>query len=91
LSGTSTHVPELVEYKSRPSLVARPMPTNDVGAAHLALIVSDIHPRYERMREGGVQFRNPPVLITEGASRGGHACYFWDPDGITLELVEPAR
>jgi catechol 2,3-dioxygenase-like lactoylglutathione lyase family enzyme len=87
----STHVLELIEYKSPPGRGPRRVPTNDVGAAHLALLVTDIHDRYERMRAAGVEFRNPPVLITEGANQGGCACYFWDPDGVTLELLQRAR
>jgi catechol 2,3-dioxygenase-like lactoylglutathione lyase family enzyme len=54
------------------------------------LLVTDIHARHERMVEQGVVFRNPPVEITEGANTGGFACYFHDPDGITLELLQPS-
>ena len=32
----------------------------------------------------------PPVAITAGANLGGFACYFHDPDGITLELLQPS-
>jgi catechol 2,3-dioxygenase-like lactoylglutathione lyase family enzyme len=42
------------------------------------------------MLRAGVAFVNPPVAITEGANRGGYACYFHDPDGITLELLQPS-
>jgi catechol 2,3-dioxygenase-like lactoylglutathione lyase family enzyme len=66
------------------------MSTNNVGSAHLALLVDDIHARYERMRSVGVVFRNPPVEITQGANAGGFACYLRDPDGITIELLEPS-
>ena len=88
--GVSTHMLELVEYKAPRGRRTRRLPTNDVGVAHLALIVSDIHDRYLRMCARDVEFRNPPVLITEGANKGGYACYFSDPDGITLELLQPA-
>jgi len=88
--GVSTHMLELVQYKRPRGLGPRELPTNDVGTAHLALVVTDIDERYERMRRHGVNFRNPPVLITEGANEGGYACYFSDPDGITLELLQPA-
>jgi len=37
-----------------------------------------------------VRFANPPVAITAGANNGGFACYFRDPDGITLELLQPS-
>jgi len=85
----STHMLELVQYLAPHSERPDSLPTNVVGAAHLALLVTDIHTRYERMLGQGVAFRNPPVAITEGANAGGFACYFHDPDGITLELLAP--
>jgi catechol 2,3-dioxygenase-like lactoylglutathione lyase family enzyme len=88
----STHMLELIQYVT-PDGGTRDLPTNQVGVAHLALLVNDIFRRYERMRAAGVVFRNPPVEITEGANAGGYACYLHDPDGITLELLQfaPAR
>jgi lactoylglutathione lyase len=86
----STHMLELVEYVVPKGRAAEALPTNDVGVAHLALMVTDIHERHLRMSGQGVAFRNPPVEITAGANRGGYACYFHDPDGITFELLQPA-
>lgn len=87
-STDSTHMLELVEYVSprqhdevRPSVYR-------TGGAHLAFIVDSIDSEYTRLIDEGVLFVNPPVLITEGANRGGKACYLYDPDGITLELIE---
>ena len=85
----STHMLELVEYVE-PKGVTRPLPTNDVGAAHLAFVVTDIQSEYERLRDQDVVFRNPPVEITAGANTGGFACYLSDPDGITFELLQPS-
>lgn len=85
----STHMLELVEYVSPKGAGIRPLPTNDVGAAHLALMVTDIDTRYAAMVEKGVRFRNPPVQIAEGVNAGGKSCYFHDPNGITLELLQP--
>jgi catechol 2,3-dioxygenase-like lactoylglutathione lyase family enzyme len=88
----STHMLELIEYVfpvgERPEL-----PTSNVGVAHLALLVTDIFDRYERLSNVGVEFRNAPVQITAGANEGGFACYFCDPDGITLEFLQfsPSR
>lgn len=87
----STHMLELVEYRTPPGRELGRIEPNSVGAPHLALIVTDIHARYERMRELGVEFRNPPVEITAGANVGGFGCYFHDPDGITLELHQPSN
>jgi catechol 2,3-dioxygenase-like lactoylglutathione lyase family enzyme len=84
----STHMLELVQYVVPKGRTPEALPTNDIGVAHLALMVTDIHARHARMSEQGVAFRNPPVEITAGANRGGYACYFHDPDGITLELLQ---
>jgi catechol 2,3-dioxygenase-like lactoylglutathione lyase family enzyme len=86
----STHMLELVQYVTPTVSEAAELRTNAVGCAHLALLVTDIHTRYHRMARAGVAFVNPPVEITEGANRGGYACYFHDPDGITLELLQPS-
>ena len=85
----STHMLELVEYIEPRGRDLGELATNSVGCAHLALMVDDIHERYVRMGAQGVPFRNPPVAITAGANEGGFACYFCDPDGITLELLQP--
>jgi len=85
--GASTHMLELVEYLAPPGEVL-PLATNNVGVGHLAFIVDDLAREYTRLCAAGVQFRNPPVPITAGANFGGAACYFADPDGITLELLE---
>ena len=60
--------------------------TCNIGAAHLALQVSSIQEDYLRLSAAGVQFVSPPVEIPGG---GGYACYMRDPDGFTIELVEP--
>lgn len=86
----STHMLELVQYL-QPHGATVDLPTNTVGVAHLALMVDDIHERYRRMADQGAAFRNPPVEITEGANAGGWACYLHDPDGITLELLQPSE
>jgi catechol 2,3-dioxygenase-like lactoylglutathione lyase family enzyme len=88
----SSHVLELIQYVEGAG-GSRDLPTNQVGVAHLALVVTDIHARYEWMVSAGVHFKSPPVRITAGANEGGFACYFTDPDGITLELLQfsPSR
>jgi catechol 2,3-dioxygenase-like lactoylglutathione lyase family enzyme len=86
--GPSTHILELVQYRSPPGDRPR-LATRDVGVAHLALLVDDVIERYERLRAEGVTFVSPPVAITEGANQGGFTCYLRDPDGITLELFHP--
>ena len=64
------------------------LPTNVAPTAHLAFVVNDIHAMYKQLTKSGVVFRNPPVAVTAGANKGGWACYFCDPDGATLELMQ---
>ena len=53
-------------------------------------LTDDINRDYQRLVGLGVDFTNPPVAITEGVNAGGAACYFRDPDRITLELLMPS-
>jgi catechol 2,3-dioxygenase-like lactoylglutathione lyase family enzyme len=79
---------ELLQYVSPPG--DRPsLSTTNVGVAHLSFIVGDIDAEYRRLAGHGVEFVSPPVDISEGMNKGGRACYFKDPDGITLELFQP--
>jgi len=42
-----------------------------------------------RLEAAGAVLVNEPVAITAGINTGGRAVYLTDPDGITLELVQP--
>ena len=80
---------ELIQYVRPPG--GRPsLATTNVGVAHLSFVVGDIGAEYQRLAGAGVEFVSPPVDISEGMNQGGRACYFKDPDGITLELYQPA-
>lgn len=83
----SSHLLELVEYVSPRG--PRPSPErNHAGTAHLAFAVDDIHTEFARLLDAGVRFVSPPNEIEAGVNIGGWACYFLDPDEITLELVQ---
>jgi lactoylglutathione lyase len=86
----STHMLELMQYLA-PQGGKSSGDTSDVGVGHLALMVDDIHKSYSHMKQAGVTFQNPPVEIDEGANKGAWACYLLDPDGITIELVQPVH
>ena len=71
--------------------------TKNPGTAHLCLTTGDLDAVFERMLALGATPRSPaPVRITAGPNAGRHVCYFRDPQGLTIEvlqlaLVEPAR
>lgn len=79
---------ELLQYRD-PAQARVDMETYNVGNTHLGLATDDIWAEFERLREHFV-FRNPePVRIPVGPAQGGWAVYMRDPDGITIELVQP--
>jgi catechol 2,3-dioxygenase-like lactoylglutathione lyase family enzyme len=79
---------ELLEYH-RPPSGRVDMETYNVGSGHLGLLTNDIQAEFERL-SGHVEFRNSaPVEIPSGPAKGGFAIYLRDPDGITIELVQP--
>jgi catechol 2,3-dioxygenase-like lactoylglutathione lyase family enzyme len=86
----SDHKLELFEYV-KPLGIAADMRTNNPGSAHIAFYAEDLHAAYEKLRSKGVRFRSPPIYIDAGASKGGHALYMLDPDGITVELYQPPK
>jgi catechol 2,3-dioxygenase-like lactoylglutathione lyase family enzyme len=88
LPGTKAYL-ELLQYLE-PVSGRVDLETNNVGNAHLCLESEDLSADYERLRDLGVEFRNPhPVEIMFGPYKGGKAVYIRDPDGITVELLQP--
>jgi len=83
----SGHLLELVEYV-QPQCAPTDTATCRPGSAHLAFQVEDAWAEYQRMKDLGVRFKSEPNAITAGINKGGHACYFLDPDDITLELLQ---
>ena len=85
----SRHHIELVEYV-HPRGEDIPLDTNRTGTGHWAFVVDDIHAEFERLKALGVRFKaEAPIAIQAGVNQGGYTIYFLDPDGITLELLQP--
>jgi catechol 2,3-dioxygenase-like lactoylglutathione lyase family enzyme len=76
---------ELVEYVA-PAGRKLEMATNNVGSAHIAFTTDDVDATYEELKAKGLRFRNPPTRSRPDRPR---VAYFLDPDGYTLEIVEP--
>ncbi|HXV53636.1 MAG TPA: VOC family protein [Solirubrobacterales bacterium] len=83
-------VVELISYLDPAGTPIRPEP-NDPGSTHLALRVGDVDAAYARLREAGLETRSEPTTIeAPGAWQGARAFYATDPDGVTVELIQPA-
>jgi catechol 2,3-dioxygenase-like lactoylglutathione lyase family enzyme len=89
IPGTS-HKLELFEYVN-PRGAPLDTRNNNPGSSHLAFYVDDLAALYEALKARGVQFRSAPVYMDEGPNEGGWAVYMLDPDGITIELFQPAQ
>jgi catechol 2,3-dioxygenase-like lactoylglutathione lyase family enzyme len=87
--GTGTLL-ELIEYVA-PRGRAIDRNTCNPGSAHICFLVEDMDSAHSRLRAGGVRFKSDPVQVVAGMNRGGFAVYFTDPDGNTLELLQPPR
>ena len=85
------HVIELFQYLSPAGGRADVEPRN-VGASHLCFLVDDLYAVYEQLVEQGVtSFVSPPVQVDTGINTGGFGVYLRDPDGITVEIFQPAH
>lgn len=61
--------------------------TNNVGSAHVCLIVANFDAFVEALAERGVVFAGKTCTIPAGSNKGKKIAYIEDPDGNTLELV----
>lgn len=57
----------------------------DIGVKHVCFLVTDVYHIYNKLRENGVFFRNPP---TRRGPLNRLLVYFTDPDGIEWQLIE---
>lgn len=87
--GPSHHI-ELLEYR-RPRGQRGDANTYNPGNGHVAFMVDDLQATYADLKAKGVRFKSAPVRITHGRNTGAKAVYLFDPDDITLEMIEPAR
>ncbi|MBC8355978.1 MAG: VOC family protein [Planctomycetes bacterium] len=90
ISPTSQQTLEVVQYMSHPVEPSQPA-TNQPGTSHLCLLVDDLRASYNDLAARGVRFKSEPVTITAGPNQGGLVVYFFDPDGYTIELFQPAN
>ena len=84
------HLLELIQYVA-PAGEPVDTSTNRPGNAHLCFVVSDVAAEMRRLQGLGVRFTSAtPNEVTWGINRGAQAVYFRGPDGIALELFQPA-
>jgi catechol 2,3-dioxygenase-like lactoylglutathione lyase family enzyme len=89
LKTPGSHKIELLEYLApldRKHLDLRPC---DVGHVHVALIVDDLDAVLERITASGWKASGKPQTLKAGPNAGKRVVYVRDPDGTTIEFMQP--
>jgi catechol 2,3-dioxygenase-like lactoylglutathione lyase family enzyme len=81
---------EFIEYKDPKPQTYHKNPSI-AGSAHLALQVDNIIETRRKLEEAGVEFHSPINTYMESGKIEWKWCYFRDPDGIVLELVQQSQ
>ena len=83
------HKIELLEYRApadRKQVELRPC---DVGSVHVALTVDNLDAVLEAVAASGWKAAGTPQTLTIGPNAGKRVIYVRDPDGTTIEFMQP--
>jgi glyoxylase I family protein len=84
------HKIELLEYLAPPDrkkhVNLRPC---DVGHVHVALLVDDLDAILEKIGASGWKAAGKPQTLKTGPNAGKRVVYVRDPDGTTIEFMQP--
>lgn len=80
-------VVELLQYENGSHVVLDP-DNGHVGAAHVAITVTELDALLARLRDEGVAVLSEPIVASEPMA-GFRCVYVLDPDRVRVELVEP--
>ncbi len=85
------HKIELLEYRApadRKRVRLRPC---DIGSMHVAFTVDNLEAMLVRIAASGWQAAGEPQTLVTGPNAGRRVVYVRDPDGTTIELMEPPQ
>ena len=85
------HKIELLQYHAPADRKFTDFRPCDVGAAHVALTVDDLDAVIERIAAAGWKAAGTPQTLTTGPNAGKRVLYVRDPDGTTIEFMQPPR
>ena len=85
------HKIELLEYHAPPDRKRVTLRPCDVGSVHVALLVDDLDVALNRIEACGWRAAGKPQTLKTGPNAGKHVVYVRDPDGTTIELMQPPR
>jgi catechol 2,3-dioxygenase-like lactoylglutathione lyase family enzyme len=91
LKAPDGHKIELLEYLAPPDRKHVNVRACDVGAVHVALLVDDLDAVLERIAAFGWKAAGKPQMLTKGPNAGKRVVYIRDPDGTTIEFMQPPK
>jgi glyoxylase I family protein len=83
------HKIELLEYLAPADRKRADLRSCDVGSVHIALTVDDLDAVLERIIGSGWKTRGKPQTLAVGPNAGKRVIYVRDPDGTTIEFMQP--
>ena len=83
------HKIELLEYHAPPDRKQVDLRPCDVGSAHVALVVDNLDAVLEAIAASGWQAAGKPQTLQSGPNAGRRVVYVRDPDGTTIEFMQP--
>jgi glyoxylase I family protein len=91
LKTPGSHKIELLEYLAPADRKRTSLRPCDVGSVHVALLVDDLDLVLERIAASGWKAAGNPQTLTKGPNAGKRVVYVRDPDGTTIEFMQPSK
>lgn len=83
------HKIELLEYLAPKDRKHVDLRSCDVGSVHIALTVDNLDAVLEKIAVSGWKAAGQPQTLTTGPNAGKRVIYVRDPDGTTIEFMQP--
>jgi catechol 2,3-dioxygenase-like lactoylglutathione lyase family enzyme len=83
------HKIELLEYLAPPDRKRVDLKPCDVGSVHVALTVDNLDAVLSTIAASGWKAAGEPQTLKSGPNAGKRVVYVRDPDGTTIELMQP--
>ncbi len=91
LKTPGSHKIELLEYVAPADRKCANLRPCDVGSVHVALLVDDLDLVLERIAASGCKAAGNPQTLMKGPNAGKRVVYVHDPDGTSIEFLQPPK
>ena len=85
------HKIELLEYHAPPERKRVNLRPCDVGSVHVAFTVENLDAILSAIAASGWRTAGNPQTLKTGPNAGRRVVYVRDPDGTTIELMQPSK